>query len=147
MAIENPASVQKLLAEVKEKLANEPKLYEMFETCYTNTLNKTVKILEDGTTYVITGDIPAMWLRDSVAQLRPYLIPAKEDEELAALLEGLVRRQFEFIKIDPYANAFNEAANGNCWEKDETEMSDWLWERKYEVDSLCYPLRLAYLLW
>lgn len=147
MSIENPASVQRLLAEVKEKLKDEPKLYEMFETCYTNTLNKTVKILEDGTTYVITGDIPAMWLRDSVAQLRPYLIPAREDEELAALLEGLVRRQFEFIRIDPYANAFNEAPNGNCWEHDETEMNDWIWERKYEVDSLCYPLQLAYLLW
>lgn len=147
MRMENPASVQKLLAEVKEKLANELNLYEMFETCYTNTLNKTVKVLEDGTTYVITGDIPAMWLRDSVAQLRPYLIPAGEDKELAKLLAGLVSRQFKFVKIDPYANAFNEAENGNCWEKDETEMNDWIWERKYEVDSLCYPIQLAYLLW
>lgn len=146
--MENPVSVQKLLAAVKEKLKDEPKLYEMFETCYTNTLNKTVKILDDGTTYVITGDIPAMWQRDSVAQLRPYLIPAKEDEELAALLEGLVRRQFDFVRLDPYANAFNDEPNGKCWERDDTDQwSDWLWERKYEVDSLCYPLQLAYLLW
>lgn len=103
--------------------------------------------MDDGTAYVITGDIPAMWLRDSAAQLRPYLIPAKEDREIADILTAVSRRQFRYICIDPYANAFNSAPNGNCWEKDETEMNDWLWERKYEVDSLCYPIQLAYLIW
>lgn len=140
-------SIERILQDVKEKLEGEPKLYEMFKNCYTNTLNNTVKRLEDGTTYVITGDIPAMWLRDSAAQLRPYLVAAKEDEEIADILVGLVKRQFLYINIDPYANAFNEEANGNCWEKDETEMNDWIWERKYEVDSLCYPIQFAYLIW
>ena len=88
-----------------------------------------------------------MWLRDSVAQLRPYLILAKEDKGIADILVGLVKRQFMYINIDPYANAFNEEANGNCWEKDETKMNDWLWERKYETDSLCYPIQFAYLIW
>lgn len=143
----NPASLQKILNHVKEVFAEEPRIYEIFHNCYTNTLDTTVKQMEDGTTYVITGDIPAMWLRDSVAQLRPYLIPAKEDEEIADILTGLVHRQFQCINIDSYANAFNEEANGNCWEKDETEMNDWLWERKYEIDSLCYPLQFAYLIW
>lgn len=142
-----PASLQKILNHVEEVFAGEPHIYEIFRNCYTNTLDTTVKRMEDGTTYVITGDIPAMWLRDSVAQLRPYLIPAKEDEEIADILTGLVRRQFRCINIDPYANAFNEEANGNCWEKDETEMNDWLWERKYEIDSLCYPIQFAYLIW
>lgn len=142
-----PESMKKLVLEVKEKLSEDPKLGQMFEDCYTNTLNTTVKRMEDGSTYVITGDIPAMWLRDSVAQLRPYFVLAKEDEEIADILSGLVKKHFQCINIDPYANAFNEEANGNCWEKDETEMSDWLWERKYEIDSLCYPLQFAYMLW
>ncbi len=140
-------AIQKILDRVKETFADEPKIYQMFMNCYTNTLDTTVKRLEDGTTYVFTGDIPAMWLRDSTAQLRPYLIPAKEDDKIAKILTGLVKRQFMYISIDPYANAFNETANGNCWEKDETKMNDWLWERKYETDSLCYPIQLAYLLW
>lgn len=140
-------SMERIAKTVKEKLQCEPKLYEMFENCYGNTLDTTVKRMEDGTTYVITGDIPAMWLRDSVAQLRPYLVAAKEETELSDLLVGLSKRQFMYINIDPYANAFNEAANGNCWEHDDTDMGDWVWERKYEVDSLCYPLQFAYLIW
>lgn len=140
-------SMERIAQTVKEKLQCEPKLYEMFENCYGNTLDTTVKRMEDGTTYVITGDIPAMWLRDSVAQLRPYLVAAKEEAELSDLLVGLSKRQFMYINIDPYANAFNEAANGNCWEHDDTDMGDWVWERKYEVDSLCYPLQFAYLIW
>lgn len=140
-------SMEKIAQTVKEKLKDEPKLFEMFEKCYGNTLDTTVKRMEDGTTYVITGDIPAMWLRDSVAQLRPYLVAAKEEAELSDLLVGLSKRQFMYVNIDPYANAFNEAANGNCWEHDDTDMGDWVWERKYEVDSLCYPLQFAYLIW
>ncbi|MDO4297101.1 MAG: glycoside hydrolase family 125 protein [Lachnospiraceae bacterium] len=132
---------------VEKVFETNPKVYEVFKNCYTNTLNTAIKRMDDGTAYVITGDIPAMWLRDSVAQLRPYLIPAKEDKEIADTLVAVSRRQFRYICIDPYANAFNSAANGNCWEKDETEMNDWLWERKYEVDSLCYPIQFAYLIW
>lgn len=139
--------MENLVKKVKEQLKDDPKLAQMFENCYTNTLDTTVKRMDDGTTYVITGDIPAMWLRDSVAQLRPYLIPAKEDPKILELLVGLVKRQFQYILIDPYANAFNEAPNGNCWEKDETETNDWIWERKYEIDSLCYPVQFAYLIW
>ena len=94
-----------------------------------------MKRLEDGTTYIITGDIPAMWLRDSVAQIRPYLMAAGEDKEIADMLVGLVRKQFFYVNLDPYANAFNQEANGNCWEHDETDMLPWIWERKYEPVS------------
>ena len=140
-------SIEKVLQMVKIKLKDEPEVYEIFENCYGNTLDTTVKYKKDGTTYVITGDIPAMWLRDSAAQFRPYLIAAREEPELADILTGLSKRQFMYINIDAYANAFNETANGNCWKHDDTDMGDWVWERKYEVDSLCYPLQFAYLIW
>ncbi len=140
-------SVEKVIWDVKGKLQGQDRLSRLFEKCYTNTLHTTVRELADGSTYVITGDIPAMWLRDSAAQMRPYLIPAGEDGALAELIAGLVRRQFFYINIDPYANAFNESPNGACWDQNDRNRNDWLWERKYEVDSLCYPIQLAWLLW
>lgn len=140
-------AVETLVTEVKEKLHNHTRLAQMFESCYGNTLQTTLHELPDGTTYVITGDIPAMWLRDSAAQMRPYLIPARKDPALAELIAGVVRRQFFYINIDPYANAFNESPNGACWRQDDARMNQWLWERKYEIDSLCYPIWLSYLLW
>jgi uncharacterized protein len=118
-----------------------------FNAAFANTLLTTVKRHEDGTTFLLTGDIPAMWLRDSTAQVRPYLVIAKEDEDLASMISGLVKKQFYYITIDPYANAFNESANGAGHQTDDTEMNDWIWERKYEIDSLCYPIQLAYLLY
>jgi len=141
-----PASMEKLLLDVKQKL-NDEKLYQMFVNCYTNTLNTTVKRMDDGTTYVLTGDIPAMWLRDSVCQLRPYFVLAKDDVDIEKMLVGLVKRQFQYILMDPYANAFNEEANGSGHQTDDTKMSPWIWERKYEIDSLCFPLQMSYLLW
>lgn len=140
-------TMEKFLTGLQEKAGDIPELMRVFVNCYTNTLDTAVKRMEDNTTHVITGDIPAMWLRDSAAQLRPYIFPAKESEELRELIAGLVRRQFMYIAIDAYANAFNEAPNGACWEKDDPGQNPWVWERKFEVDSLCYPIQLAYLLW
>lgn len=146
----------------EEHLAGNEKLSELFKNCYPNTMDTTVKTLGEKDTFVITGDIPAMWLRDSTAQVRHYLPVAKHDEAVADCIEGLVNRQFACIAIDPYANAFNQEPNGMSWPKyavqlfgqrgepeiDETDFeSPWVWERKYEIDSLCYPVQLAYLLW
>lgn len=141
------ATIEIFLKELREQAKDCPKLMDLFVNCYTNTLNTTVKRMENNMIHVITGDIPAMWLRDSAAQLRPYIFLAKENEEIRELIAGLVRRQFMCITIDEYANAFNEAPNGACWEKDDPNQNPWVWERKFEVDSLCYPLQLAYLLW
>ena len=88
-----------------------------------------------------------MWLRDSSAQVFPYIPYAKEDPQLSLLLEGVIRRQTACIKIDPYANAFNKEATGSEWVKDDTRMLPELHERKWEIDSLCYPIRLAYHYW
>lgn len=140
-------TMDNFLNTLREQAAEIPELMDVFVNCYTNTLNTTVKRMENNMTHVITGDIPAMWLRDSAAQLRPYIFLAKKNAEIRELIAGLVRRQFMCITIDEYANAFNEAPNGACWEKDDPDQNPWVWERKFEVDSLCYPLQLAYLLW
>ncbi|MDQ0062665.1 glycoside hydrolase family 125 protein [Paenibacillus harenae] len=142
-----PESVKNLIAVVREKLPHCERIADMFERCLSNTWNTTIRRGGDGTTFVITGDIPAMWLRDSAAQVRPFLLAASGDDEIADMIEGLVERQFRYIIHDPYANAFNEAASGKGHQDDKTEMTPWIWERKYEIDSLCYPIQLSYLLW
>ncbi len=83
-----------------------------------------------------------MWLRDSAAQVRPYVSLAAEDETISGLIRGLIRRTAMYVNIDPYANAFNVAPNGNGHQTDETAMTPWSWERKWELDSLCYPVVL-----
>jgi meiotically up-regulated gene 157 (Mug157) protein len=120
---------------------------DMFQASMAQNLPAVAERLPDGTTFVLTGDIPAMWLRDSAAQLRPYLVLCEEDPALQDVLIGVLHRQLEYIAIDPYANAFNREPNGAGHTTDETEMSPWVWERKYEIDSLCYPVELAYRLW
>lgn len=142
-----PESLKAIIEEVKQAFPGQEKLHQLFANAFVNTYTTTLKYMDDGTTFVITGDIPAMWLRDSAAQVRPYLLAANEDEDLKKMLVGVVNRQVKFILHDPYANAFNSEPSGKRYHEDKTEMTPWLWERKYEVDSLCYPLQLAYLLW
>ncbi len=143
-----PHSVETFMQEITEKCGEEHKKWaDNFNAAFANTLLTTVKRHEDGTTFLLTGDIPAMWLRDSTAQVRPYLYLAKQDEDLADMIAGLVKKQFYYINIDPYANAFNETENHAGYQDDHTEMNGWIWERKYEIDSLCYPIQLAYLLY
>lgn len=143
---------QTALAEAVESIAKREgeywkeneKLQRTFENCYVSTAKTTTRFMEDGTAYVFTGDIEAMWLRDSSAQVVHYLPFMKEFPILKEMVRGLIARQVKYIHIDPYANAFNEEANGNCWEKDLTEYNPWNWERKYEIDSLCYPVWLIH---
>jgi uncharacterized protein len=122
----------------------------MFRNCYPNTLDTTVTYsVRDGRpdTFVITGDIPAMWLRDSTAQVWPYLPLAKNDRKLQSMLAGVIHRQTRCILLDPYANAFNEGLTGSEWDSDLTDMKPGLHERKWEIDSLCYPVRLSHGYW
>ncbi|MBQ8611917.1 MAG: glycoside hydrolase family 125 protein [Oscillospiraceae bacterium] len=126
---------------MKEALAPCPGLWELFERCYLNTIETTVQ-QTPGDTFVITGDIAAMWLRDSTAQVLHYLRFAAEPE-VSAMLEGLIARQAACILRDPYANAFNREPSDYKPYNDTPRASDWVWERKYEIDSLCYPLWLA----
>lgn len=143
-------SVENIITEVAPRIVDE-KLRDMFVSCFPNTLDTTVKynMEEDGPdTFVITGDIDAMWLRDSSAQVWPYLQLLPGDDALRNVIAGLIRRQTKCILIDPYANAFNDGPKGSYWESDYTQpMDKRLHERKYELDSLCYPIRLAYEYW
>ncbi len=145
-------AVEEKIEEVTNLLTNE-KLVQMFANCFPNTLDTTVHFTdEDGDglpdTFVYTGDIHAMWLRDSGAQVFPYVRLAKHDKHLQQILAGVIRRQLKCILLDPYANAFNLEPNPNGeWMKDLTKMRPELHERKWEVDSPCYALRLAYDYW
>ncbi|MEO8569929.1 MAG: glycoside hydrolase family 125 protein, partial [Ginsengibacter sp.] len=143
-------AVDEAISKIKKQIAD-PELAWLFENCFPNTLDTTVDFEMIGgrpDTYVITGDIDAMWLRDSTAQVWPYLSLIKNDEHLQQLIEGVINRQVKCIHLDPYANAFYKDENKiSEWKSDLTTMKAGIHERKWEIDSLCYPIRLAYQYW
>ncbi len=143
-------AVERTIETIQARIGNK-ELAWMFGNCFPNTLDTTVDFeVIDGRpdTYVITGDIDAMWLRDSSAQVWPYLPLMKNDSNLQQLIAGVINRQTRCILKDPYANAFYKDENKiSEWKSDRTEMKPGVHERKWEVDSLCYPIRLAYEYW
>ena len=143
-------AVENVILEIRKNVRN-PEIGWLFENCFPNTLDTTVDfemINGKPDTYVITGDIDAMWLRDSTAQVWPYLPLMKEDKKLQELIKGVINRQTKCILLDPYANAFYKDVNKESeWKSDLTNMKPGIHERKWEIDSLCYPIRLAYGYW
>lgn len=146
-------AVEQKIKEISKLLTN-AQLRWMFENCFPNTIDTTVRYysIEDGEddTLVYTGDIHAMWLRDSGAQVWPYIQLANNDPKLKKMIRGTILRQFKCILIDPYANAFLDPHDPNPdhnWMSDKTDMKLPLHERKWEIDSLCYVIRLAYQYW
>jgi len=83
---------------------------------------------DDGTTYVQTGDIPAMWLRDASAQSIPYVRFQAQYGLLRTRFAGVIERSARAIDKDVYANAFQADYH--------------VWERKWEVDSVAWPVVL-----
>ncbi|HEX3717513.1 MAG TPA: glycoside hydrolase family 125 protein [Verrucomicrobiae bacterium] len=146
----NSPAVENTIRRIQSSIGNK-EIAWMFGNCFPNTLDTTVDFeMADGQpdTYVITGDIDAMWLRDSSAQVWPYLPLIKEDPRLQQLIAGVINRQTRCILLDPYANAFyKDEHKKSQWQSDRTEMKPGVHERKWEVDSLCYPIRLAYGYW
>jgi uncharacterized protein len=156
--VRTPADKRNFTSEAVEKAIKEfqanvkqPELAWLFENCFPNTLDTTVHhttLNGRPDTYVITGDIDAMWLRDSSAQVWPYLAFMAQDKPLQQLIAGVINKQTACILKDPYANAFyNDPQKKSEWEKDHTDMKPGVHERKWEIDSLCYPIRLAYHYW
>jgi uncharacterized protein len=142
-------NIEDTIARIKAK-TKDKEIAWLFENCFPNTLDTTVFFKSKNgkpDTFVITGDINAMWLRDSTAQVWPYLPLTTKDNNLKELVAGLINRQMACIKIDPYANAFNDGPGHSEWQSDHTAMLPELHERKWEIDSLCYPIRLAYNYW
>ncbi len=109
-----------------------PRLEQMFRSALLDT-GKLAEYAPDGTAYIKTGDIPAEWLRDASAQARPYLFFAKDDPDTRSLLRAIIARMTKYLQVDPYANAFT--------------MDYRVWEQKFELDSLAYPVTLAWSYW
>ena len=142
-----PAAVTEHIEKVSARLEkSSPKLAQLYRNCFPNTIATTIQEQEDGSLFVITGDIPAMWLRDSAPQVDHY-IPLAGDPEVASIVRRVVEKQFQYVLIDPYANSFNPAPNGEGHITDIPRNGPWVFERKYEIDSLCYPLWLCYRYW
>ena len=130
-----------------EKQITNEKLRKMFHNCFYNTLDTTIEFLDNDEVYLVTGDIPAMWLRDSSASVIQYLDFVNIDEDIFKLIKGLIKRQFFYINVDPYTNAFNKEPNGAGHKDDHGLRTPFTWERKFEIDSLCYPIWLIYSLY
>ena len=139
----NSLAIDEVVLEVSKNITD-PILRRMFQQCMTNTLDTTTYYHEDvdgkPDTIVVTGDIPAMWSRDSWAQFKHYLPFVNREPKLQKAFAGLVIRQTENVLIDPFANAFVDPyvdnppktphwPEGDQWHKG-------VWERKYELDSL-----------
>ncbi len=142
-------AVEETIREI-ESFLGDSELAWLFGNCFPNTLDTTVNFSVKANkpdTFVITGDINAMWLRDSTAQVWPYISLTAGDADLKNLIAGVINRQVKCIHIDPYANAFNDGPGQSEWMSDLTDMKPELHERKWEIDSLCYPVRLAHGFW
>ena len=143
-----PLCVENRINEYCKKIEKySPKLASLYRNCYPNTLETATEILPDGKVFVLTGDIPAMWLRDSTAEVSHYIPLAKDNADIRDIIGGVIRKQREYIATEPYANAYKKEENDHKEFDDYPENHPIVWERKYEIDSLCYPLRLTYLYW
>ena len=141
------SSLQRIIELVQAAFSEQPEVALAFERCFPNSLETTLHSQAAGRTFVMTGDIPAMWLRDSTAQVWPYLALCAQDAELSRLIAGVIATQADQLLADPYANAFNALPSGAGHTADQPRRHPLVWERKFELDSLCYPLRLAHRYW
>ncbi|BBM19414.1 glycosyl hydrolase [Enterococcus avium] len=121
---------------------------KLFRHAFVDTITNTVSVRENGEIFVATGDIPAMWLRDSTFQVLPYLMIADKVPAVKKLVHGVLEQQLTYLLHDPYSNAFNKEADGGHYSNDTSNVpiSALVWERKFEIDSLCAPFFLGYQL-
>lgn len=109
-------------------------------------IDSTLTDLGDGEAALITGDIPAVWFRDSCVQMAPFLRVASHLDStpragLTAPAAAVLRRHWRMIALDPYANAYTLDPATERWDPDdEPTPGPWFWERKFELDSLAFPV-------
>jgi meiotically up-regulated gene 157 (Mug157) protein len=136
--------VMKQQIECFENSIASPKLKKMFDNCFYDTLNHSISFIDKDNVYILTGDIPAMWLRDSCASVFQYLEFIKADKDVRQMILGLLNRCYFYISVDPYGNSFNKKPDYNGHKEDLGLRTPYTWERKFEIDSLCYPILLQY---
>lgn len=112
---------------------SQPEVLRIPATTLFHTINDDFVLKDDGTTYVQTGDIPAMWLRDSSAQTLPYVRFANTVPEFQPIVRSVIERNARNVLTDPHANAFTAGYK--------------IWEEKWEPDSLAAPVTLVYAYW
>jgi hypothetical protein len=142
------ASVEAAIRRVGADVAD-PQLRRLFANTLPNTLDTAVRHadLARPLTFVVTGDIAAMWHRDAVHQIWPYLRFVGEDPALARLVAGVLNQLVDFLLIDPWANAFEPEGSRSPWAGDLTQMHPRVHERKWELDSPAAVMRLSHRWW
>ena len=115
-----------------------PKLASLYKNCYPNTLETATEIMDDGSVFVLTGDIPAMWLRDSTAEVSHYIPLAKDNEDIREIIKGVIKRQRMYITLEPYANAYKKEPNDHRDFDDIPLNHPIVWERKWQMERWNY---------
>jgi meiotically up-regulated gene 157 (Mug157) protein len=148
-AFSSPA-IEATIAWARENLADQA-LAELYTNTYPNTADTTMTSrfyppAGKNLTFVITGDIDAMWLRDSTNQLLSYINLASIDAKLSSAISETIERQLYYVAHDQYANAFqadNASAGPHAGGDSRTPpYTNLVFEGKYEVDSLAAVLKL-----
>ena len=151
----NSTAINALIDSVATRMVDRD-LATLFSNCLPCTLDTTVASFTPGSVtgdwpdaFVVTGDIDAMWLRDSTNQMLPYAPYLAQDAQLQELMCGLARRQMAYVVTDQYANSFNFNLSGAGYQSDHRRprMSPIVFEGKFELDSLAAVFKLAYAYW
>jgi len=126
-----------------------------------HTLESTTIVLPNKETFIHTGDIDDLWLRDSASQIHPLLIPVHsrdgggpkraliyDDPKLDRIVSGLIARHALYIRHDPYANAFR-IDDSYVFSEEQKRMGrhDLISTWNYELDSACFTIRMIYYYW